>query len=127
MRANLLTLSIGGNTERSVSVTLAAAWHGGVQGASQEFANSSSLLDSIHSAMDFWFANDFTNLACLDSGGTPTCPCDTPGLWNTNWYSNVRTTEISSSYNASKKSAFYRSLVSRRSLAKLVYWWAQMQ
>ncbi|EIW64697.1 galactose mutarotase-like protein [Trametes versicolor FP-101664 SS1] len=70
-------------------VTLAAAWHGGVQGASQEFTNSSSLLDSIHSAMDFWFANDFTNLACLDSGGTATCPCGTPGLWNTNWYSNV--------------------------------------
>lgn len=75
--------------------------------------------------MDYWFANDFTKLACLDSGGTATCPCSTPGLWNTNWYSNVRAAGIFSSYNAFKKSAFDRLSVPRRSLAKLVCWWAQ--
>ena len=39
--------------------------------------------------MGFWFANDFAIPACLDSGGEDACPCDTPGLWNTNWFSNV--------------------------------------
>ena len=39
--------------------------------------------------MDFWFANDFTNPSCIDSGGTTRCPCGTPGFWNTNWFSNV--------------------------------------
>ncbi|KAH9849786.1 galactose mutarotase-like protein [Lenzites betulinus] len=70
-------------------VTMAAAWHGGVEGSSQSFVNSSSLLDAILSAMDFWFANDFTDQACLDSGGLASCPCGTPGFWNTNWFSNI--------------------------------------
>ncbi|KAI0825160.1 galactose mutarotase-like protein [Trametes gibbosa] len=70
-------------------VTMAAAWHGGVEGGSQAFVNSSSLLDAIHRAMDFWFANDFQDQACLDSGGLASCPCGTPGFWNTNWFSNI--------------------------------------
>ncbi|CDO71536.1 Polysaccharide Lyase Family 8 protein [Trametes cinnabarina] len=70
-------------------VTMAAAWHGGVEGSSQSFVNSSTLLDAIHSAMDFWFENDFQDQACLDSGGLSSCPCGTPGLWNTNWFSNI--------------------------------------
>ena len=67
---------------------LAAAWHGGLAGASS-YANDSSLLDAISRAMDYWFVNDFTNPACLDQGGLPACPCGTPGFWNTNWFSNV--------------------------------------
>ncbi|KAL7285292.1 hypothetical protein ACG7TL_000387 [Trametes sanguinea] len=70
-------------------VTMAAAWHGGVEGSSESFVNSSTLLDAIHSAMDFWFENDFQDQACLDSGGLSSCPCGTPGLWNTNWFSNI--------------------------------------
>ncbi|KAI8995602.1 galactose mutarotase-like protein [Trametes punicea] len=70
-------------------VTMAAAWHGGVEGSSESFVNSSTLLDAIHRAMDYWFENDFQDQACLDSGGLSSCPCGTPGLWNTNWFSNI--------------------------------------
>lgn len=68
--------------------TMAAAWHGGLSGG-QQYVNDSKTLAAISLAMDYWFANDFTNPACLDYGGTPTCPCGTPGFWNTNWFSNV--------------------------------------
>ncbi|KAG1783909.1 polysaccharide lyase family 8 protein [Suillus placidus] len=68
--------------------TMAAAWHGGLSGG-QQYVNDSQTLAAISLAMDYWFANDFTNPACLDYGGTPTCPCGTPGFWNTNWFSNV--------------------------------------
>ncbi|KAI0361657.1 galactose mutarotase-like protein [Trametes cingulata] len=69
-------------------VTMAAAFHGGPRGPAG-LVNSSSLLDAIHRAMDFWFINDFQDQACLDSGGLPACPCGTPGFWNTNWFSNI--------------------------------------
>ncbi|RPD57852.1 polysaccharide lyase family 8 protein [Lentinus tigrinus ALCF2SS1-7] len=69
-------------------VTMAAAWHGGLDGAGS-FVNSSTLFDAISGAMDFWFMNDFTVPGCLDSGGLPACPCGTPGFWNTNWFSNI--------------------------------------
>jgi len=40
--------------------------------------------------MNWWFDRDYTNLACLDSGGSDSCPCDDDEtLWNTNWFSNV--------------------------------------
>ncbi|KAF8203623.1 polysaccharide lyase family 8 protein, partial [Pholiota molesta] len=68
--------------------TFAAAWHGGVKNAAQYIGNA-TLRASISSAMNFWFSNDFTVPACLDSGGSDLCPCSTPGLWNTNWYSNI--------------------------------------
>jgi hypothetical protein len=67
---------------------MSAAWHGVVAGA-EAFAGQGNLLQAIGRAMDFWFANDFTNPSCLDSGGTPACPCGTPGFWNTNWFSSV--------------------------------------
>ncbi|KAF9481397.1 polysaccharide lyase family 8 protein [Pholiota conissans] len=68
--------------------TFAAAWHGGFKNAAQWTGNA-TLRASISSAMNFWFSNDFTVPACLDSGGTDICPCSTPGLWNTNWDSNI--------------------------------------
>lgn len=71
-----------------IAVTMSAAWHGGVPGGEQ-WVNDSSLATAISSAMDYWFANDFTVAACLDQGGTDECPCGTPGLWNGNWFSNV--------------------------------------
>ncbi|KAJ6604690.1 polysaccharide lyase family 8 protein, partial [Mycena vulgaris] len=68
--------------------TLAGAWHGGLAGADQ-YVKDPALRNNISVAMGFWFSNDFTNPACLDSGGTTRCPCGTPGLWNTNWFSNI--------------------------------------
>jgi hypothetical protein len=67
---------------------MTAAWHGGVTGAEQYVGNP-DLAGAISSAMDFWFSRDFTVPGCLDQGGTSACPCGTPGLWNTNWFSNV--------------------------------------
>ena len=67
---------------------MGAAWHGGLSGAEQ-WVQDPTLLGDIHLAMDWWFENDFQNPSCLDSGGTDACPCGTPGLWNTNWFSNV--------------------------------------
>lgn len=69
--------------------TFSAAWHGGLKNALQ-FANSSALRANISLAMNFWFENDFTDPSCLDFGGESACPCGTPGLWDTNWYSNVQ-------------------------------------
>jgi hypothetical protein len=67
---------------------MAAAWHGGLEDADQ-FVKDPTLLSAIQNAMDFWFRNDYADQACLDSGGLAACPCGTPGLWNTNWFSNV--------------------------------------
>lgn len=67
---------------------MAAAWRGGVVFA-ENYEKNSTLLEAVHNAMDWWFREDFTNEACLDSGGTASCPRGTPGMWNTNWYSNV--------------------------------------
>ncbi|RDX55891.1 galactose mutarotase-like protein [Lentinus brumalis] len=63
---------------------MAAAWHGGVEGA-DEFVQNSSLLDAISRGMDFWFGNDFTDHSCL----VGQCKCTASGLWNTNWFSNL--------------------------------------
>lgn len=71
------------------SVTFSSAWHGGLKNAAQ-FVQSTQVRSAISSAMGFWFSNDFANPSCLDSGGDAACPCGTPGLWNTNWFSNVR-------------------------------------
>ncbi|KAJ7293615.1 polysaccharide lyase family 8 protein [Mycena rebaudengoi] len=67
---------------------MAAAWHGGLTGA-EKYVQDPALRANISLAMNYWFSNDFTNPACIDSGGTSTCPCGTPGLWNTNWYGNT--------------------------------------
>ncbi|OBZ79153.1 Chondroitinase-AC [Grifola frondosa] len=69
-------------------LTFASAWHGGLENA-QQFVQSIDLRSAISLAMGFWFANDFSDPSCLDSGGDAACPCGTPGLWNTNWFSNV--------------------------------------
>ncbi|KAJ7190753.1 polysaccharide lyase family 8 protein [Mycena pura] len=68
--------------------TFASAWHGGFKNA-LNWTGDPTLRASISAAMGFWFDNDFTNPACLDQGGLAACPCGTPGLWNTNWFSNV--------------------------------------
>ncbi|KAG6879278.1 hypothetical protein C0992_003882 [Termitomyces sp. T32_za158] len=68
--------------------TFAAAWHGGLRNADQ-YAGDTQLRAAISSAMNFWFSQDFTIPACLDSGGTTACPCSTPGFWNQNWNSNI--------------------------------------
>ncbi|KDQ63719.1 polysaccharide lyase family 8 protein [Jaapia argillacea MUCL 33604] len=69
-------------------VTMTAAWQGGLDGTPQ-YVNNTALRSSISLAMDYWFENDFTNPGCLYQGGTSPCPCGTPGLWNTNWFSNI--------------------------------------
>ena len=74
------------------TVTMSAAWRGGLEGA-DNYTGDPALEAAISSAMNYWFKNDFTEPACLDNWGTAdsSCPCGTPGLWNTNWYSNVCT------------------------------------
>ncbi|CEL56342.1 polysaccharide lyase family 8 [Rhizoctonia solani AG-1 IB] len=73
-------------------LAMAAAYHG-APGA-EEYTKNPELRGAISRAMEYWFANDFSTIgsgACMDGGGKvdDTCPCGTPGLWNTNWYSNV--------------------------------------
>ncbi|KAG6813263.1 hypothetical protein H0H92_012677 [Tricholoma furcatifolium] len=68
--------------------TFAAAWHGGLANAEQ-YAGDSDLRNATSLAMNFWFSQDFTDPACLDYGGTSSCPCGTPGFWNENWDSNI--------------------------------------
>ncbi|KAF7339439.1 Polysaccharide lyase family 8 protein [Mycena sanguinolenta] len=65
--------------------TMAGAWHGGLAGAEQ-YVKDPSLRSSISLAMGYCY---YASPACLDSGGTATCPCGTPGLWNTNWFPNI--------------------------------------
>ncbi|TDL28471.1 polysaccharide lyase family 8 protein, partial [Rickenella mellea] len=76
-------------TEHCIRIqTLSAAYHGGLPNASQ-YVGDQNLRASITLAMDWWFSNDYTNVACRDQGGSASCPCGTPGLWNTNWFPNV--------------------------------------
>lgn len=67
---------------------MSGAWHGGLPGTEQ-YIQDATLRAAISLAMDYWFDNDFTVPGCLDSGGASSCPCGTPGFWNTNWFSNV--------------------------------------
>ena len=67
---------------------MAAAWHGGAKNG-DAYVDNAPLLAAIKNGMDWWFARDFTNPACLDSGGGSSCTCDDTTLWNTNWFSNV--------------------------------------
>lgn len=60
--------------------------------ASQFYLNNSNgLLPTISKALDFWFNNNYLPDSCLDQGGLTnnTCPCGTPGFWNTNWFDQV--------------------------------------
>ncbi|KAG9111449.1 hypothetical protein FRC07_008050, partial [Ceratobasidium sp. 392] len=76
-------------------LAMTAAYHGGTGRPDlEQYVKSPALRAKITSAMGYWFANDFSTIgngACLDDGGRDggLCPCPTPGLWNTNWYSNV--------------------------------------
>ncbi|RDB29606.1 Chondroitinase-AC [Hypsizygus marmoreus] len=72
------------------TVVMAGAWHGGLKGAEQ-YVKDSTIRTAISRAMDYWFSRDFTNIDCLDSGGTTKCPCSNSdnSLWNTNWFSNI--------------------------------------
>lgn len=99
-------------------VTFAAAWHGGLSGA-QQFTNDATLRSAISLAMGFWFADDFTDPSCIDSGGDAACPCGTPGFWNSNWFSNVH--EFPSPI-LTALTRFFRLLVFRASLERPVFY-----
>ncbi|KIY71594.1 polysaccharide lyase family 8 protein [Cylindrobasidium torrendii FP15055 ss-10] len=68
----------------------AAAWQGGTPNA-PGFENQTAILDATLLGMKWWFDRDFTNIACLDKGGTDSCPCSNTDntLWNTNWFGNI--------------------------------------
>ncbi|RCI05284.1 hypothetical protein CU098_004937 [Rhizopus stolonifer] len=60
--------------------------------ASQYRSNhDTQLLPIISKAMDYWFDHNYEPDTCLDEGGlaNSTCPCDTPGFWNTNWFGQM--------------------------------------
>ncbi|KAG9018581.1 hypothetical protein FRB90_011303 [Tulasnella sp. 427] len=61
------------------------------ENAPYNFVANGTVAGVLDSAMEYWFDNDFTADDCLYKGGVSsgTCPCGTPGLWNTNWYANV--------------------------------------
>lgn len=46
------------------------------------------LLAAANASLTHWLSNDFTSPDCINAGGRAelTCPCGTPGYWNTNWY-----------------------------------------
>ncbi|OCH96195.1 galactose mutarotase-like protein [Obba rivulosa] len=68
-------------------VAIASVWYADCDDA--DACLGPDLYESISRAMKYWFANDFINPTCLDSGSSLDCPCDTPGFWNTNWFSNI--------------------------------------
>ncbi|KAK7463608.1 hypothetical protein VKT23_005549 [Stygiomarasmius scandens] len=49
--------------------TMAGVWRSNLR-AAKHFTDNDNLVSQISLAMDWWFARDFTNPACLDSGGT---------------------------------------------------------
>ncbi|KAG8405083.1 hypothetical protein J3459_022258 [Metarhizium acridum] len=57
----------------------------------QNRTRSDDLIEAISRGLDYWFRNDYTPADCMGNGGkaTGSCPCGTPGLWNTNWYSQA--------------------------------------
>lgn len=72
-------------------VTMAGAWHGGAP-STAPWNNNTELRNATSLAMGYWISRDMgEQIACLDRGGTPACPCANPGntLWNTNWFSNI--------------------------------------
>ncbi|KAG8919844.1 hypothetical protein FRC00_010839, partial [Tulasnella sp. 408] len=57
-----------------------------------QFVNNATVKQDLDLAINWWFANDFNVTSCLDKGGLSspgTCPCGTPGMWNTNWFANA--------------------------------------
>ncbi|CAO3671030.1 unnamed protein product [Umbelopsis ramanniana] len=78
----------GAEVHWSHVLDMTVSWGSGA-GNGTDYKNSSTLLTSIKSAMDYWFANDYTNEGCTFGNGGSTCPCGTPGLWGVNWWFNV--------------------------------------
>lgn len=72
-------------------ITFAAAWTGVNPAVPTNYTNSPILLDAVSRGLDYWFTNDFTSDDCIGLGGrdNATCPCGTPGLWNSNWFGQV--------------------------------------
>ncbi|KAG6888061.1 hypothetical protein C0992_009752 [Termitomyces sp. T32_za158] len=66
-------------------VLMAAAWHGGLNG-SEKYVKNENLRSKTSVAIDYWYNRDFTDEACLDSGGKrgSTCTCENPE--NLLWY-----------------------------------------
>ncbi|WVQ80630.1 hypothetical protein IAT38_002735 [Cryptococcus sp. DSM 104549] len=73
------------------TITLAAAWSGLNPSSPQNWTGDERLLAGARAGMDWWFENDYTSDDCIGLGGkdNATCPCGTPGLWNTNWFGQV--------------------------------------
>ncbi|KAL6863621.1 polysaccharide lyase family 8 protein [Trichoderma novae-zelandiae] len=69
-------------------ITFGAAWSGVNPVVPSSWANDPKLLAAVQKGLDYWFSNDYTPDDCMGDGGDASkgCPCDTPGLWNTNWY-----------------------------------------
>ncbi|KAJ6440589.1 polysaccharide lyase family 8 [Purpureocillium lavendulum] len=67
-------------------ITFAAAWSGANPSIPAKWKGSDELMSAISKGLDYWFDNDYEPAGCMGNGGTPSCPCGTPGLWNTNWY-----------------------------------------
>lgn len=63
---------------------MASVWHSN--------QNDKDLFDKINLALNWWFDRDFTEPDCVNGGGQGhlNCPCGTPGMWNTNWYGQVK-------------------------------------
>lgn len=73
-----------------IIVPMSAAWHGGLSD-DQTFVGDPALRTTISSAMGYWFGRDFTNIACLSFGGTPSCPCTNldNSLWSVFLFHNL--------------------------------------
>ncbi|KAH6609841.1 polysaccharide lyase family 8 [Trichoderma cornu-damae] len=69
-------------------ITFGAAWSGVNPAVSSIWAKDPKLLTAVQKGLDYWFSNDYAPADCMGDGGNASkgCPCDTPGLWNTNWY-----------------------------------------
>ncbi|TFK95679.1 polysaccharide lyase family 8 protein, partial [Pterulicium gracile] len=69
---------------------MSAAWHGGMKHVNvEQWVGNGELRDAVDRALEWWFVRDFDRMGCLVDGGKSDCPCGTPGMWNTNWFSNV--------------------------------------
>ena len=68
---------------------LGQAWSGLNPNAPANYSQSPAVFSAATKALDWWIEHDYNNTACLQYGGTSTCPCGTPGLWNTNWWHQV--------------------------------------
>ena len=72
-------------------ITLAAAYSGLNPAIPTNWTNDADLLSATQKGIDYWFSNDYTSSDCIGNGGNASgsCPCGTPGLWNTNWFDQV--------------------------------------